>query len=482
MTTAHPLFVFSLLHAESLECLDLCIRNFKLFAAPGDKLLISSSNPQVEVTHVEDPDVFIFKSGPRSAHGADLLQSHIENWRFAQKTFYKGHENYLFITIASNALFYRAYDKGAVLQSMTVAQAKEMGDMNDGWQYETIRKCDSFMAAFGSRFVHCQIEGFATFGVAWGLIEEKFEELDYKKHALEKPICLEEVLPLVALAEFKQPSTHICQMKWDDSRQGRRFVTVKDLFVEGRQLPPHKCMYKWFDRRPETLASRLVTDARLNHCFTTLYDEMADWGRKPTVSVEMARSFLDSLAIPKSVIEHGSFYFEQAIDATLNRKLIRIKDGLSQSPFIYFEFLPDGFVAQLSIQIEGGKIDIRSTSSALTVKPNADAYMDLRFYAVLYIPIPEYVEQLFLTDFAHIDHGQMRYARKFDNREMMLNFGVLEHRGGYEVIYADANSFGSDWLQPFAYYDVSKTQNKGVRCFGLPIIPNTDFSYGMRGR
>ncbi|MEY2620818.1 MAG: hypothetical protein RIT26_638, partial [Pseudomonadota bacterium] len=137
MNTAptQPLFVFSLLHAESVECLDLCIRNFKLFAAPGDKLLISTSQDQVDEGHVQDPDIFIFKSGPRAAHGSDLLRSHIENWRFAQKTFYKGNENYLFITIASNSLFYRAYDKSAVLQSMAVTQAQAIGDM-DGWQYE----------------------------------------------------------------------------------------------------------------------------------------------------------------------------------------------------------------------------------------------------------------------------------------------------------------------------------------------------------
>jgi hypothetical protein len=225
----------------------------------------------------------------------------------------------------------------------------------------------------------------------------------------------------------------------------------------------------------------LVTDAALHPIFDALYGEVGTWVSKPKVSMELVRSFLDGVSLPQSVIDNGSFHFNQTIDTTLSRKIIRIKDGLSQSPFIYLEFLPGVFKAELSIEIDKGRIDIRSSSSTLAVKPNADAYMDLRFYAVLYIPIPDHIEHLYLTDFAHIEHGQTRYARKFDNREMMLNFGVLEHRGGYEVIYADANSFGSDWLQPFAYYDLSKTQNKGVRCFGLPIIPNTDFSYVMRG-
>lgn len=474
-----PLFVFSLLHSESLECMKLCIRNFKMFASKGDKLIINSSVKHGYEHDVSDADVQIVRGAERKAHGADLLQGHMQNWRMAVAQF-GADQDFIFVTMASNSMFYRAYNKLAVLASMGVSECKSLDAMS-GWQYESIRKSESFLKAFGPHYLHNQIEGFTTWSSSWQAIERKFNELEYNKHTLEKQICLEEVLPLAVLSGNKLKSTNLCRMKWAESKQGRRFVTPHDLWIEGRRQPAQVCMYKWFDREAQSLISKMVSEELVHKSFSALYDQIEQI--KPAISerLELARSFLDEVTMPRSVIDVGSHHFSHSIDHSHDRKVIRINEGLGRSPFIYMESLPQDFSAQLTIEMAGGRVSISSVSDSINSKPNASAYYDLKFYLALYIPIPEDVEHLYLTNFRSLRADNQSANSEFSNNEMVLNFGVIEHKGKYEVMHAHACSFDSSFLKPFAYYNLAKTARAGVRCFGVPIIPNTGFSFEFRG-
>ena len=474
-----PLFVFSLLHSESLECLKLCIRNFKMFADKGDKLIINSSVQHGYEHDSGDENVLIVRGSERKAHGADLLQGHLQNWRMALEQFGAGND-FVFVTMASNSMFYRAYNKSAVLASMSLSECKPLDAMS-GWQYESIRKSESFVKAFGPNYLHNQIEGFTTWSSSWRMIERKCNELEYSKHTLEKQICLEEVLPLAVLASNKLQATNMCRMKWAESKQGRRFVTPHDLWIAGKRQPAQVCMYKWFDRDAQSLTSKMVSEEQVQKNFTAFYDQIEQI--KPSISerLELARSFLDEVIVPRSVIDVGLHRFSHVIDHSHDRKVIRINEGLGRSPFIYLESLPQDFSAQLTVEMTGNRVSINSVSEAINSKPNAGAYYDLKFYLALYIPIPEDVEHLYLTNFRSLRSDNQEADNEFSNSEMVLNFGVIEHKGKYEVMHAQACSFDSSLLKPFAYYNLAKTARAGVRCFGVPIIPNAGFSFEFRG-
>ena len=475
--TSDPVFVFSLLHAESLDCLQLCIDNFRMFAQPGDKLIINSSVRHGYEHPSPAPDVLIVEGKPRKAHGADLLAAHLDNWRTAQARW--GQQEFLFITLASNALFFRSYDKLSVIASMKVAQTKPLATQT-GWQYEAIRKSPSFIQAFGEQYIHNQIEGFATWSTSWSAIERKFKALDYGAHRLEQEVCLEEVLPLAALAIEQLASTNICQMKWADSRKGRRFVTPHDLLVQGKQQPFHICLYKWFDRNPRSLASRLVSDQALHDQFKAFFDLAPQWGEDPAERLDLARAILDPLKLPDTVIDLGRHSFSANIDKSCDRKVIRLNEGLSRSPFLYMETLPPDFQARIQISIANGRVVIHSESPSLGLKVNPTLYYDLKFYVVLYLPIPESVTHLYLTHFERPRADDPSQFEPFDTREMVMNLAVLEHQGRYEVLQARASAFESDFLAPFALYDLQKTARAGVRCFGVPVIPNTRLAFELR--
>lgn len=469
--------VFSLLHAESTEVLSTCISNFLLFADDSDFLVINSTNPCASNFDVACTRIFITQGAPRAAHGQGLLCAHIDNWKFACNMLQGAEQDVLFTTMASNSLFFRNYDKSAIVKSMSIADCKPLSE-HAGWQYDVIRNSSSFKRSFGESFVHNQIEGFTTWFTSWKLISSAVDHLDYSSHKLAKEICLEEILPLSVLARENHPSTNICSMKWSQSRKGARFVTLEDLFVAAQSLPMHLCQYKWFDRQLDSIATRAVSDNILSKMLGDVFryaDTSCDAAR-----FQLGSAFLNQLSLPKTKLELGNYRFNGSIGQRLSRKTLRLNEGLGVSPFVFFESIPEGFSSELSIRISGTTAVIFSTSEAGTVKVNVDAYLDLKFYAVLYLPIPNEVTGLYLTDFECVNKENGGRNREFSNQEMLLNLAILEDSGKYECITPDYNSFESELLKPFAHYRVKAPEKKNLRCFGIPIIPNTGFRFSIR--
>lgn len=472
-----PQIVFSMLHAESIEVLTTCMSNFLLFAKEPDLLVINTTNPDALKLKTESPKIFINQGQPRKAHGSDLLNAHIENWKFVCNLLKKSKEDFLFSTTASNSLFFRGYDKDAIVKSMSVPVNKPISE-HSGWQYNAIKKSPSFLKSFGELYIHNQIEGFTTWSSSWKSISNAVDRLNYPSHKLEKDICLEEVLPLSVLALQKLPSTNICSMKWRQSRQGARFVTVGDLFVTNHSLPGHHCQYKWFDRNPSSVTTMAVSNKELNK---TLSDVFGYANASDSVTkFQLASAFLNQLSIPQAKLDLGDCSFSRSVSEKLSRKVLRLNEGLTTAPFVYFESIPEGFSSELSIQISNTTATVISKSDTGTMTINADAYRDLKFYAVLYLPVPNDATDLYLTDFEYAFTNRDEQHRCFNNQEMLLNFGVLEESGKYEVVTPDYNSFGSQFLRPFTHFALRPPKKNHHRCFGVPIIANSGFRFSVR--
>ena len=477
--TSLPIFVFSLLHAESLEVLEMFISNFSLYAHKEDVLIVNSTSPDIEKfklsTKNSNRNITIAKGQPRKAHGETLLKGHIQNWKLAKSIIGSDEKAFIFITVASNSLFFRSYDKQNILDTMTVQSTQNISKCT-GWQYSTIKANKSFLEAFGEEYSHLQVEGFTSWSGGWEAIEKKFIALDYPSHNIKRPICLEEVLPLPALAEAEQESTNIGFVRWSKYKRGRQFASLYDIWMDD-SLDEHICLYKWFERDDKNLVSASVSDISLNSVFNKFYSEPRVKNAHTIEKIGLSRSFLDGLDIPSAVLHIGSYSWEQRIDSDFKRKVIRLNDQVSGiSPYLYFEALSEGFQSKLTVNIEGDRIYIASTTDDLLKTLNSSGYFKLNFYAVLYVPVPNNTTELWLTDWADEDSKN----GDFNSNSMLLNFGMFEVDGKYKRVQAIENSFSSPILKPFSVYNFPKKESKRTRYFGIPIIPNSKFSVSIR--
>lgn len=474
-----PVFVFSLLHAESLEALEIFINNFRLFSHKEDFLIVNSTNPDIEKfklsTESSNSNITITKGQARKAHGETLLKGHIQNWRLAKDILGPDAKAFVFITVASNSLFFRAYDKKSILDTMTVKPLQNISKCT-GWQYSTIKANKSFLEAFGEEYRHLQIEGFTSWSGGWEAIEKKFIALDYSSHSLKRHICLEEVLPLPALAEAKCESTNIGFVRWSKYKQGRQFAGIYDIWMDD-SFEKHICIYKWFERDEENLVSASVSDNSLNSVFNKFYSEPRVKNAGTIERIGLGRSFLDGIGIPSKVLYLGNYTWEQKIHSDFKRKILRLNDDvMGISPYIYFEALDEGFQTKLSINIERDRVQISSTTSELLNTLNESNYFKLNFYAVLYLPVPNNTTELWLTDWINEDGKKS----DFNSNSMFLNFGMFELDGKYKRAQATENSFGSPLLKPFSIYSLPKKESKKTRYFGIPFTPNCMFSFSIR--
>lgn len=474
-----PIFVFSLLHAESLEVLEMFISNFSLYAHKEDVLIVNSTNPDIEKFKLSDKNsnqnITIAKGGARKAHGETLLKGHIQNWKLAKNILGSEEKAFIFITVASNSLLFRSYDKQNILDTMTVKSTQNISKCT-GWQYSTIKANKSFLEAFGEEYSHLQIEGFTSWSGGWEAIEKKFIALDYPSHNIKRPICLEEVLPLPALAEAEQESTNIGFVRWSKYKRGRQFASLYDIWRDD-SLDEHICLYKWFERDEKNLVSASVSDHILNSVFNKFYSEPRIQNANSIEKVGLGRSFLDDLEVPSTVLHIGSYSWEQRIDSDFKRKVLSLNDQVAGvSPYLYFEALNEGFQSNLTVNIEGDRIYIASTTDVLLNTLNSSGYFKLNFYAVLYVPVPNNTTELWLTDWVNENNKN----GDFDFNSMLLNFGMFELDGKYKRVQAIENSFGSPILKPFSIYSLPKKESKRTRYFGIPIIPNSTFSVSIR--
>lgn len=477
----NPIFVFSMLHSESEEILKLCINNFEIFSDKDDYLIINTTAEINPSSYSEFNRVRIINANKRRAHGDSLLKGHIENWHVANNLIKIQNGDFLFLCMASNSLIFRNYDKLSVVNSMSIQGASHISNCT-GWQYDQIRNNEYFLEHFGTHYAHNQIEGFAAWGKSWSLIDLALSNFDYNKCGFNNDICLEEVVPLSILTLNGHSSTNVSRVKWTESKQGDRFVNVHEIYVASKNLPDHIFMYKWFRRDSNAISTRSVCDQKLNKLLSGVYGLNYDDGFGFVAKIEIARGFLNGIKFPNTTLDYGHYYYDQTVDASFSRLSHRLNDSLTTSPYLYYESLPDDFDAKLSVAISGGDVSISSFSHSSVARPNSYDYFDLKFYAVLYLPIEGNVNDIFFTDFFYFrnDDGGHPLKNEFCNDEMLLNYCLLEEDGTYRFIYSDASSFASKLLKPFSYYKLGPHQSSRFRSVGIPIIQNINFSFKIR--
>lgn len=469
-------FVFSLLHAESLSVLEQCIENFLIFSDEDDFLIVNSTNVECHQVSINSPRVVVVLGDPRQSHGDSLLMGHVENWKHVKRVCFNDENEFVFSTMASNSLLFKRYDKRKIIGSMRLPILNSLENMK-GWQYDSIRKSGSFVKSFGENYAHNQIEGFTTAAYSWELISAEIAKLSFRDHVLQPQICLEEVLPLPVISKFGRVYTNICAMKWTESRQGDRFVNIRELFERSGKLP-HVCQYKWFDRVRPNLEVKIVTQRRLYATFNRFFEYIAHATSEEIL--RLAKSLLGFVKFPQVKFDIGYFKYGCNITSALSRKIVRLNEGLKRSAFLYFETLPDCFNSDLLVTVSGDIVYIKSSSVKQHTIVNASSYLDLKFYAILYIPLPRGVTSVLLTDFKYIDDVSDIDYIDFSNEEMLLNFCVLEQAGRYSQILADSNSYESNWLKPFALYRIPDNLSGDSVCFGVPIVPNANFKFSIR--
>jgi hypothetical protein len=482
MKTEKP-FVFSSLFAEDEAYLQAYLDNFTLFAKPEDYLIINSTVKLDASKYKQFTQVhFIYHDKPRAKWGATLLESHVENYQYAKKLL--GPDTFVFITTASNALFFRTYDKQAILAKLEI-HFEKLGDLDNhhGWIFEHIKRNKNITDLLGRKYTWSQIEGFTTFSENWQLIEDLIDKL--AKIAENPPLDdlppYEEFVPLTVLLKENRTFTHLCHMLWAQSREGDYNVGLNEIFNPPPEVENHIAMYKWFPRTTKDITTKAVCDIEMYRSLERVY-QFTSQNNSNLNNFELGSSFLKN--IPQFAAASAEPYqFNKPITHAMNRKVINFSDHDSKSPYVFFEFLSEDIKGNLAVNISGDRVQINSdiTQGGSTNR----IYYDYKFYCILYIPLADSrAKEVMLryhdAPLMNFESGQLGPAHeKIHNTSQILNFSYCTDKYFYEKSINHASSYKNNLLKPVQIFEMLGQHNLNQKFIGIPIMNKLNLNFSI---
>ncbi|MFC0502105.1 hypothetical protein [Asaia krungthepensis] len=267
-------FVFATNYNEGEDFLALYIENFLHYTDESCSLIINLAPGR----RLADPAlrsagrVHIFNGEThRSKWGMGIALGHLESYAYAAR--HLGSFDY-FCTLASNALFFRALDKQAILNRLAAggifpeAHGRDYRADHDipvtgferdegSWAWVGFNQSASFRRCLADicRIERCtvtQIEGFVASREDWDIILAFEPQIRLLQAALamdpDDPrnyMAVEEMLfSTFVMQHGSGRFTHLCFMFWD----GLGRVGPKELLSTLPALPPYLCSAKWFER------------------------------------------------------------------------------------------------------------------------------------------------------------------------------------------------------------------------------------------
>ena len=293
-----PQTIFSALYNESIEYLDIFIENFKHYT-DHEAVLIVNLGLEVEVEFNYDygPRVHIIRgSVQRAKWGATLLAGHMENFREAEQAFPAFR---WFITMASNSLFFRAFDIELALDALMESKAQcpdvQWDSLPNYWHWPRLK---GFFAAAQYLYQRLetkglwngQIEGRLASRKDWALVADVAIESTGYWNDLKAP--LEEILPVTVIFAIGSGRTiSICHVKWEPKHE--RIVRLEDL-INPINDANYVCMMKWFRRDPLALET-LTVGTPLGRSLLRTMQQTALTSQKADNVEGLLRAFLSHL-------------------------------------------------------------------------------------------------------------------------------------------------------------------------------------------
>ena len=480
------IFVFSALFAEDENYLISYIDNFIFFAAPKDILIINST-VKLDIKKFERfPNIyFVYAEKPRHKWGASLLKAHVDNYRLAKTLF--DHDEFIFVTTASNALFFRPYDKQKVLARLDV-HFEKLGDLDShsSWIFEHIKKNKNIINFLGKKYTWGQIEGLTTYSENWQLIEKAIDQLVAisEQPPLEQMPPYEEFAPLTILLKENRTFTHICHMLWEQSREGNYNVNLNDIFSHTNEVNDCAAMYKWFPRDVRDITTAAVCQPELYKSLSNLY-AFSKNNQSTLNFFELGNSFLKN--IPNfAAASYESYAFNSTIHHKLSRKTVNFSDHDSQSPFLFFEFLSEDIEGNLSINIQGDRVQI--SSDIFQGGATNKIYFDYKFYCILYIPLSDNLAKEVMLKYHDIPIANPKdfvispavfNLGKIHCTNQLLNFSYCSNRNFYEKSNNFVSSYKNGLLKPVHIFEMHGQQNRAQKYIGIPIMNKLNVTFNV---
>jgi len=483
------IFVFSTLFSEEEGYLSSYIDNFNLFSSPKDILIINSTVKLDAKKFDEFRNIyFIHATKPRQKLGASLLKAHVDNYQYAKEILKQ--DEFIFITTASNALFFRTYDKEKVLARLEIHHEK-LGDLggHSGWIFEHIKKNKYITDFLGQKYTWGQIEGLTTFSENWQLIEEIIDQLvDISEKSpifedLPSP-PYEEFVPLTVLLKENRTFTHLCHMFWGQSREGDFNVSLNDIFNPSTDVNDYASLYKWFPRDARDITTAAVCQPELHKSLSSLY--VFNNNNQSSLNLfELGNSFLKEIPHFSAAI-YDPYELSIAITPNLSRKIINFSDHDAKCPFIYFEFLSEDIEGGLSIKIQGDRVQINS--DIYQGGQTNRIYFDYKFYCILYIPIADSRAKAVMLKYhdapiISLDKSGQAIAEtgieRIYSTSQLLNFAYCSNKSFYEKSNNFASSYNNDYLKPVQIFEMTGQTIHGQKYIGIPIINKLNVAFSI---
>ena len=290
--------IFSALYNEGAEYLDLFIKNF-LHYTDHEVVLIINLGFEIGVSCSYDygPRVhFIRGSVRRFKYGASLLAGHMESFREAERVF---PDFQWFVTMASNSLFFKAFDVQLALDALLDSKAQHpianWDDLPDNWHWQKLIGFETagqyLFKRLGTRGLWSgEIEGRLASRKDWALVSDITTEVAGYWNGSAAP--LEEILPVTVVSAIGSGQTiSICHVKWEPEHE--RIVRLEDLITPKNNIQ-YICMMKWFRRDPLALET-LIVGTPVGQSLLHTMQETALTSQKADNIEWLLRAFLSNL-------------------------------------------------------------------------------------------------------------------------------------------------------------------------------------------
>ena len=260
--------VFSALFNESGAFLTTFVQDFLNNTGDGTFLLINlPPGRTISCPLAESNDRVLVFSGEiqRRKFGHTLLSGHLESFDYASRTL-DGFD--FFCPLASNSLFARPFNLQAALEKLKVkpvTTSNDLDDLMEVWWWVKVKRSPRFIAflkrVWGLTHVsQNQIEGLFASRSDWAVMYERFPQILELGETVEpdQEFPMEEILPATLIKQFGSGHfAYVCHIFWTRSYQGK--VVLADILDMPNLFPDEICIFKWFDRDPNDLATAAVS-------------------------------------------------------------------------------------------------------------------------------------------------------------------------------------------------------------------------------
>jgi len=439
--------VFSSLYAEDPNYLDTYISNFLLFSNLEDILVINLST-SIDPQYKPPNRVFIhYGSTKRYQYGATLLQGHIENFQLA-KSLIDG--DFHFCTMASNALFFRRYDKSLLNSMLNVKHnrrlinKREYGVKSDWW-WPKISKIDEFNDLFPDGLSTNSIEGLLSTNKCWEKIEAYSAQLlkISEKETQQTLFPFEEVVPGTVITGLKENYIHIAKVFFSRFASGNQFTTLDDIL--NPEVPQNICAYKWFKRSADNFRTQMLANQKLLNAINHIHD-LNGVEHKSFAMLELADYFLRKDKFSSFPSSQINFQKEFLCDVTSSRKIINLDEN-HDIGFIFFEEISNEDKFSIKAVIEKSELKIKSEGKDDSSK----------FVAIIYLKIPNSSKEIQI-------HGNFKNFDTYfsDRKKYVKNLGENRIHG---ISFGNAIAISPPFTSESSVY------------FGVPVYPGHETSF-----